>query len=157
MLGYLGEAPVAESELATGDLGEIDEDGFVYVRGRLRNLFITSLGRNVSPEWIERELMREPPIRLALAYGEARPFVAALIAPFSHADAGGVAHAVARVNARLPDYARVRRWALLPDVPSFANGLLTANGRPCRERIFARYAGLIDSLYETDSPQRMKA
>ena len=67
-------------EIATGDLAEIDADGYVYIRGRLRNIFITSFGRNVSPEWIERELAHEPAIRHALAIGE-DPNVRALVRP----------------------------------------------------------------------------
>ena len=57
MLGYLGEPPrAAASEIATGDLGEFDDGGFLRLHGRAGNVFITSYGRNVSPEWIESEL-----------------------------------------------------------------------------------------------------
>ena len=78
MLGYLGEPPRrAGEEWATGDLGEIDADGYVYVRGRLRNLFITSLGRNVAPEWVEREIALQPGIRHVMVLGEARPYAVA--------------------------------------------------------------------------------
>ena len=158
MRGYLGDSGPPPDEIATGDLGEIDAEGFVYVRGRMRNLIITSLGRNLSPEWVEQELTREPAIRHALACGEARPYVVALIDKAqADVDDGTIAHAVARANARLPDYAQVRRWAVLPESPSFANGLLTANGRLRRERILARYSALIERLYETDSLRRMEA
>jgi long-chain acyl-CoA synthetase len=144
-------------EIATGDLGCIDEDGFVYVHGRLRNIFISSLGRNVSPEWIERELTHDSLIGHALVYGEARPFAAALLAPARaglHKDL--TQEAVERVNKRLPDYARVRRWAFLPETPSLANGLLTANGRLRRERVIERFGHLLDSLFEAPAEMEMQ-
>jgi long-chain acyl-CoA synthetase len=149
MLGYVG-APlrVPDAELATGDLGEIDEDGYVYVRGRRRNVFISSYGRNVEPEWVERELTRHREIRHALVYGEGRPHAVALLCPGSGGESSAaIERAVALANASLPEYARVRRWAGIPGGLSFENGLLTANGRLRRAAILERHAALIDSLY----------
>lgn len=153
MCGYLGDrASWNPTEIATGDLGSIDEHGFVHVSGRLRNVFISSLGRNVSPEWIERELTHEPVIRHALVCGEAQPFAAALLAPArSDLDISVTRRAVDRANQRLPDYARVRRWALLPETPSLANGLLTSNGRLRRERVLERFGGVLDRLFSSAS------
>jgi long-chain acyl-CoA synthetase len=145
MSGYLGD-PVQNGplQIATGDLGEIDSDGYVYVRGRLRNTFITSFGRNVSPEWVEKELAQEHAIRYALAYGEAQPNVAALLNPADPAlEAADLDRAVERANSRLPDYAQVRRWARMPVAPTVANGLLTANGRLRRERVLAEFGSLV--------------
>lgn len=150
MSGYLGDTPgpdTAAGELATGDLGEIDADGYVYVRGRLKNLIITSLGRNISPEWVERELQTEPAIGMAVACGEAKPYLTALISPAAGATQAQIDAAVARVNARLPDHAQLRRWAAVATPFSFANGLVTANGRPQRARILKRHAATLDSLY----------
>lgn len=152
MAGYLGAPPrgpacAGPAEVATGDLGEIDAEGYVYLRGRLGSVFITSLGRNLSPEWIERELACEPQIRCALACGEGLPFAVALLQPAGPAvDDTALAAAVARANARLPEHARVRRWARLPEAPSLANGLLTANGRLRREALLARHAPLVAAL-----------
>lgn len=146
MSGYLGDA-LAEGpqEIATGDLGEIDEQGFVYIRGRLRNLFITSFGRNVSPEWIERELAHEPAIRHALAVGEGRPDVRALVCPAKpELEQAAIVNAVAHANERLPDYARVRHVVRMPETPTLSNGLLTANGRLRRERILEKFGALLD-------------
>lgn len=147
MSGYLGdEAGQAPFEIQTGDLGEIDAERYVYVRGRLRNAFITSLGRNVSPEWVERELAHERAIRHAVADGESRPAVAALVSP-ARSDASGedIDRAVARANTRLPDYAQVRQWVRMPEEPSLANGLLTANGRLRRESVLARFGRLLEA------------
>jgi long-subunit acyl-CoA synthetase (AMP-forming) len=148
MAGYVGEAPRAGEWLATGDLGAVDADGFVAVQGRAKNLFINSYGRNLSPEWIESELGQEPAIGQVVAVGEARPDVAALITP-AHpgVTAAAIADSVARANARLPGYARVARYHLVAERMTVANGLLTGNGRPRRERILERYAQTIDRLY----------
>jgi long-subunit acyl-CoA synthetase (AMP-forming) len=146
MSGYIGDAHAdGPQEIATGDLAEIDAEGFVYIRGRLRNLFITSFGRNVSPEWIERELAHEPAIRHALATGEGHPDVRALVCPARpELEHTAIVHAVERANERLPDYARVRHFVRMPETPTLSNGLLTANGRLRRERILERFGALLE-------------
>jgi len=150
MSGYLGEKESRAQEIATGDLGYIDADGYVYVRGRVKNMFITSMGRNVSPEWMESHLLRDGTVGQAIVFGEARPYAVALIHPAdSSITASQIERAIAAANAQLPAYAQVRRWALLPRALEFEEGgLLTANGRPRRDTIAARYSDLIDSMYE---------
>ena len=149
MLGYLGDPPRrAGEEWATGDLGEIDPDGYVYVRGRLRNVFISSLGRNVAPEWVERELAQQPGVRHVMVHGEARPYAVAMVSPadgtVTDAD---IERGLAAANHRLPDYARVRAWVRAPEPFSFDNGLLTSNGRLRRAEILRRHGALLDALY----------
>lgn len=154
MLGYLGQpdAAVSAGEVATGDLGEIDRDGYLYVRGRLKNLFITSFGRNVAPEWVERELLLDPAIGQAVALGEARPYAVALVvATRPDVSDAQLDAAIDAANARLPEYARVRRWARLRQPFTFADGSLTANGRVRREVVCARHSALIDSLYADEA------
>ena len=152
MRGYLGDAPRAPGEeWATGDLGEIDADGYVYVRGRLRNIYITSFGRNVAPEWVEREIALDPAIRHVMVHGEGRPYAVALVsAARDGADAATIDRAVAVANRRLPDYAQVRRWARVPEPFSLDNGLLTSNGRLRRRDIVERYGALLDALYREE-------
>jgi long-subunit acyl-CoA synthetase (AMP-forming) len=152
MLGYLGDEPRDPgAELATGDLGECDADGYFHVRGRLRDMFITSLGRNVAPEWVEGEISQQPGIRHVMVLGEARPYAVALVsASPAEADTAAIERAIAAANARLPDYAQVRRWVRSPQPFSLANGLLTANGRLRRREITGRYGTLLDSLYRDE-------
>jgi long-subunit acyl-CoA synthetase (AMP-forming) len=149
MLGYLGDPPRGSGEeWATGDLGEIDADGYVYVRGRLRNVFISSLGRNVAPEWVEREIVQQPGVRHVMVHGEARPHAVAIVSPM---DAGvsdaELARGIAAANSRLPSYAQVRRWIRAPEEFSFDNGLLTSNGRLRRAEILRRHGARLDALY----------
>jgi long-subunit acyl-CoA synthetase (AMP-forming) len=156
-LGYLGGAPCAPgAELATGDLGMVDSDGYVRVHGRLRTVYITSLGRNVSPEWVEREIAAESGIGQVLVHGEARPYAVALVVPAGPTVAASViADSIATANMRLPEYARVRRWARVPARFAPENGLMTGNGRLRRDAIVGRYGGLLESMYrDTESVQR---
>lgn len=148
-LGYLGEAPrPAGAPLATGDLGRIDDDGFLFVDGRKKNILITAFGRNVSPEWVESELRREPLVAKAAVFGEARPWLSAVIAARGTASDTDIAQALDRVNASLPDYARIRRFIAAGQPFTPANGLATANGRPRRDAIYARYQERLERLYQ---------
>jgi long-subunit acyl-CoA synthetase (AMP-forming) len=148
MSGYLGNDDHAQDEVATGDLGFIDADGFLHVRGRRKNLLITSLGRNVSPEWVERELLASGYIGQAVVFGEAKPFLSCLIYPSSPmVTAAELGAAIDAANRRLPDYAQVRRWALLPQPLRLADGTVTSNGRTRRDVVFSRHQNLIEDLY----------
>jgi len=145
---YLGQAPAGDSWLATGDLGHLDPDGFLFVDGRKKDILITGYGRNVSPEWPEAALAATGYIAQALVVGEAQAHLAALIVPArAGLDAATLQGAVDRANAGLPDYAQIRRW--LPVAPfTPANGLATANGRPKRVQIQAEHAARIASLFD---------
>lgn len=146
--GYLREAGpgLVDGYWPTGDLGYIDGDGYVHLTGRKKNIFITAYGRNVAPEWIERELVLEPAIAQAVVYGESRPWNAAVIVP--RANVSLVAQAVVRANRALPDYARVSDFVLADEPFSVRNGELTGTGRPRRSAILARYGARLDALYQ---------
>ncbi len=141
---YLGHRASTDTTWHTGDLGEIDGDGFVYLHGRRDNLMINSFGRNLAPDWVERELLLEPAIAQVAVFGDARPYnVAVVVSQHSAA----VAAAVERVNLTLPDYARVRRWIVAEHPFTPVNGLLTGTGRNRRDAILARYGAVLDELY----------
>ncbi len=108
-LGYLGDTSPARAEWPTGDLGSIDDDGFLFIRGRKRNVLITSHGRNVSPEWLEGLLTDGTAVREAVVVGDGRPGPAAVL---RCGDVRLARAAVERVNRVLPDYARVRGFVL---------------------------------------------
>lgn len=137
-LGYAGGG-AAPASLATGDTVKVDPHGHVAIRGRKSNLIVTGFGRNVSPEWVEREMLAQPAIRQAIVYGDGSSSLSALVVPMkpetteAHIDA-----AIAAANVNLPEYAAVKSWRLAsPFTPH--NGQLTANGRPRRRAIHAAY------------------
>lgn len=131
---------------ATGDLGRLDQDGFLYIEGRRKHVLITSFGRNVSPEWPEAELLAGRAIAQAAVFGEARPRLCALIVPAPGAAESAVEAQVRAANARLPDYAQVGAW-LRADVPfTPQNGFATANGRVRRDALWQAYGSRLDGL-----------
>jgi long-chain acyl-CoA synthetase len=158
MLGYVGEpASWNPPWIATGDLGHVDARGFLHIDGRRKNLLISSYGRNISPEWVESELLGSPLIAEAVVFGDGRPCCVALLTPVQR-DVTDIdlSAAIAAVNSTLPDYARVKRWLRLPAPLASSKDLLTANGRPRRERIEELYGAEIEALYaESATGQRL--
>ena len=148
--GYLGEsASTRDGWLDTGDLGHLDEDGFLHVTGRRKHVLITGYGRNVSPEWVEAELSLSPAIAQVLVVGEAQAFLGAIVVPARDVSAEVVARALVAANAGLPDYARIQRFLVAAEPFTAANGLLTDNGRLRREAVCARYAGGLAALFSS--------
>jgi long-subunit acyl-CoA synthetase (AMP-forming) len=147
--GYLGDpVTTADSFWPTGDLGHLDTDGFLHLTGRKKNIFITAFGRNVAPEWVERELLTQPSIAQVAVFGEAQPFNVAVIVPRPGADIQAITMAVAQTNEHLPDYARIGRYLIADEPFGVGNGQLTGTGRPRRSSIAAHYATPIDQLYK---------
>jgi long-subunit acyl-CoA synthetase (AMP-forming) len=131
----------------TGDLGRLDDEGFLYIEGRRKHVLITSYGRNVSPEWPEAELLAGGAIAQAAVFGEARPALCALAVPAGPAvEDAAIEAQVQSANRRLPDYARVGRW-LRADAPfTPQNGLATPNGRVRRDAVWKAYGARLDGL-----------
>lgn len=149
MSGYSGGGKLGETEYwPSGDKGFIDSDGFLHLTGRKKNIFITSFGRNVSPEWVESELTLHPAIAQAAVFGEGRPWNVAVLVP---RDPAKIEEALLAANAELPDYARIRRWiaADSPFLPE--NGQLTPNGRLKRDAIWPLYRQRIEELYDKEN------
>jgi len=142
----------------TGDLGHLDADGYLYITGRKKNMFITSYGRNVAPEWIERELVLQPVIRQAVVFGEGRPWNTAVIAtrtPNNATTAARVNEAIATANRHLPDYARVTDWIAADEPFTVSNGQLTGTGRPRRDAVWRVYGDRVSALYNQDLKQEI--
>lgn len=151
MAGYLGHEPCTrtDAEIMTGDVGYLDAAGFLHITGRRKNLFITSFGRNVLPDWVEATLTGRGSVAQAALFGEARPWNVAVIVPASRA----VSHErleqeIAATNERLPAYAQIHRWLLADEPFTESNGLLTPNGRNRRGAIWNRYRAQVDACYD---------
>jgi long-chain acyl-CoA synthetase len=145
-LGYTEDSTAPDTNVYSGDLGSIKE-GFVSISGRRKNLIISSFGRNIEPEWPESELLASSVIQQCVVVGDDQAYCGALIWVSTDTSTYLLKEVIDTVNARLPDYARIQRWALLPRPLSVAEQELTANGRPRRDVITTRYTSLIESLY----------
>ncbi len=150
-LGYLNEPESwYQPSIDTGDLGYLDEDGYLFIDGRKKNVLVSSYGRNINPEWVESELSSHPMIQQCVVFGDAKPFCCAIIfSGKADIDDSNIQAWVDKTNRRLPDYARIRTWLRLEKPLTPDNGLLTDNGRPRRSHISRHYQAEIKQMYNT--------
>ncbi len=176
MRGYYGHpeatlAVMSDGWLATGDVGYVDDDGYVYLTDRKKDLFKLSNGKYIAPQLIESLLKQSELVNQVVVVGASRKFPVALIVPdwealrHSLSVAGApvaekhseisqslaaikmVQRDVTMITAHLADYERVRRVALLPEEFSIDSGELTPTLKVKRRVIDERYGQLIDELY----------
>ncbi len=140
MQGYLGDVPRSHDWFPSGDIGYLDEDGYLYVTGRKKNLLVTSFGKNISPEWVESVFLQSPLIRQLVVSGEASAHLRAVIVPSTPLDDRQLAGLVSELNQQLPEYARVREYQVSVTPFLYENGFLTANGRLKRDAINSHFA-----------------
>jgi len=160
----------ADGWLRTGDIGRLDEDGYLYVTDRKKDLLKTAAGKFVAPQPIENSLKSSPFILNAAVVGDRQRFVAALVVPhFSSVEAKAresglefasrtelVAHPwvreligqeIARLTSHLAQYETIKRFALLDHDFSFDGGQLTYTMKLRRRVIEQRYRAEIERLY----------
>jgi long-chain acyl-CoA synthetase len=182
MMGYFNKpeetagAIDKEGWFHTGDQGRFDEDGNLTITGRIKELIITSYGKNVPPVPIEEEITRSAYIEQAVLCGEGRKYISALIVPrretVEHwagernvqtasyeellkeeeirALIGGE---IEKFTSEVPSYARVKAFTLLPESFTVDNQLLTPTLKLRRRKIFERYRDEFDSMYQMGGPQ----
>lgn len=110
MLGYYQDPPATQDVLVdgwfkTGDLGYIDEDGFIYITGRKKNLIILSNGKNVSPEELEEKILGVPNVDEVVVSAPNEIITAEIFS----ADCVGIQEAITALNKDLPSYKRIQR------------------------------------------------
>jgi long-chain acyl-CoA synthetase len=115
---------IRDGWLHTGDIGALDDAGYLHITDRKRDMIVLSGGENVSPAKIEGMLMAEKEIGQAVVAGDGRSALTALIVPVDGCDDMAVALAVNRVNLRLSITERIRRHAIVAPF-TVENGLLT--------------------------------
>ncbi len=148
-LGYIGDLETP-AELSTGDLVDVTNDGFLQITGRKKNVIINSYGRNISPEWVESEILTSQLIAQIVVLGDAMPTLSALIVPSSfNVSDTQIQNLLDEINIRLPDYARVKHWAKAMPF-SISEGLLTGTGRPKRKEIEIKYKNKIEQMYKQE-------
>ena len=141
MQGYLTDGIVL-TEIATGDAGHLDNDGFLYVTGRIKNVLVSSFGRNISPEWVEGQLLSVPAIEQAIVFGEAQPHLSAVLVVDDAINDQQLSLLLREVNSGLPDYARVVSWTRTSQRFCVEDGTMTETGKPRRDLIASRYEAL---------------
>ena len=140
--------------LRTGDVGLVDEDGYIRITDRKRDFIKNSGGEMISPARVEGYLTLEPEIAQAMVFGDQRPYLVAIIVPDPElAGADGdidkaVGAAVARVNGGLAPGERVRRFAIAAEPFTIANGQMTPTLKIKRHAVRAAYGEALDELYE---------
>jgi long-chain acyl-CoA synthetase len=175
MQGYWNDpaataAAIRDGWLHTGDVGEMDADGYIRITDRKKDIIVNSGGDNVSPQRVEGFLTLEPEIAQAMVHGDRRPHLVALLVPtedWAAAWAGergldpslsslitttefrrAVGAAVERVNHRLSAIEKVRRFTLSAEPFSVANGMMTPTLKIRRHRIREQFGPALEGLYE---------
>jgi long-chain acyl-CoA synthetase len=161
---------IQDGWLHTGDIGEIDADGYLRITDRKKDIIVLSGGDNLSPARVEGFLVLQPEIHQAMVHGDKRPHVVALLVPerefvLEWARANGkkpdlvaladdpafrkaLAAVIDRVNARLSNIEKIRRFAVAPEPFSIENGMMTPSLKIRRHKIRAAYGEMLERLYE---------
>jgi long-chain acyl-CoA synthetase len=131
----------------TGDRGEVNLRGNWRIIGRIKNLIILNSGHNVPPEPIEDKIAQLlPAAQHVVIVGNGRGYICLLVA--GSVEPQAVQSALDAVNPALPHYRQIRDFAVVREVFTPENGLLTANGKLRRDAINARFASEINSMYD---------
>src|SRR5215216_1930549 len=140
--------------LLTGDLGEIDEDGFLKIIGRKKELIVTSTGKKIAPALLENMLKEHHLISQAMVYGEGRSYLVALITLNALAERETVQAIIDGVNRRVSSTESIKRFTILNRDFEIARDEITPTGKLKRHVITTRYRNVIERLYSTTDYQR---
>ncbi|HEU4711058.1 MAG TPA: AMP-dependent synthetase/ligase [Pyrinomonadaceae bacterium] len=133
--------------LLTGDLGEIDDEGFLKIIGRKKELIVTSTGKKVAPALLENMLKEHHQFSQAMVYGEGRSYLVALITLNESLSREAVQEIVDSVNRRVSSTESIKRFAILDRDFEIEREELTPTGKLKRDVITNRFRKVIDELY----------
>jgi long-chain acyl-CoA synthetase len=133
----------------TGDVGELDDDGFLRVTGRMKDIIVTSSGKNITPSNLENRLTDHPKIEHAVVFGDDRPYLVALIVPDGEIDSDEVQKAIDSVNEDFAKIEQIKKFALADRELSQEEGELTPTMKVKREKVYENFREQIDGLYDS--------
>ncbi len=151
--GYLEPAlspPFRDGWLVTGDFGAVDAQGRLVIKGRKKEVIVTSYAKKIHPGKVEALLRAIPGVDEAMVVGDGRPFCGALLwvhGPCTNGTIPAIEQAIARANASLSNPEQVKRWAILQNDLSIEGGDLTANLKLKRSHVTGRLSDVVEALY----------
>ncbi len=157
----------------TGDIARIDDEGFVYIIDRKKELIVTAGGKNIAPQPLENELKLDKYISEAMVFGDRKPFLVALLTPnierlidlsreehLDYLDTDELVKSsrvkelygerIAEINKNLPPYSTIKYFALVAREFSIEGGELTPTLKLKRKEIYSKYRQIIDELYSSN-------
>ncbi len=160
--------------MKTGDIARIDEDGFIYIVDRKKEIIVTSGGKNIAPQPLENELRLDKYISQAMVFGDRKPYLVALLTPnlerlvdlgrdekLNYIDMEELVNnnriqeiyseRIKELNKTLPPYETIKKFVLLPREFSIEGGELTPTLKLKRKKIYDMYQDKIEQLYMQNS------
>ncbi|MDR3359944.1 MAG: AMP-binding protein, partial [Bifidobacteriaceae bacterium] len=161
----------------TGDMGSLDDDGYLFITGRKKELIVTAGGKNVAPAVLEDRLRGHPLVSQVVVVGDAKPFIGALITLDAEMLPGWLANhgqpamdvrqaaqdpavlaslerGVARANEAVSRAESIRKFAIIDEDFTELNGFLTPSLKVKRDKVLAAYADKVEELYQTAGARR---
>ncbi len=150
------EALDSEGWFATGDLGEVDDDGYVRITGRRKEIIVTAGGKNVAPAVLEDRVRSHPYISQCLVVGDGKPFVAALVTIDAESWTGSlkdpelkaeVQKAVDEANAQVSKAESIRKFTIMAEDWTETNGYLTPSFKVKRNAVLRDFHDTVEALF----------
>lgn len=151
-----GDALDAGGWFATGDLGEVDDDGYVRITGRKKEIIVTAGGKNVAPAVLEDRVRANPYVSQCLVVGDGKPFVAALVTIDGEAWTGDlddpalqveVQKAIDDANSQVSQAESIRKFVILPEDWTEDNGYLTPSFKVKRNAVLRDFHDTVEALF----------